>query len=438
MASRRLLRVLGGAFALAVGIGATIGGGILRTPGEIAGLLPNATLFMGMWVFGALNALLGATVYSELGAMIPSSGGMYSFARRALGEYAGFFVGYTNWLQECAVIAALALLVGEYSGALLPLPASHPIAVALATLGFLVALQLVGVRWGSHMQLVTTLAKTLVLGGLVVAAFLLPHAIAPDAPQPALPHGTALLAALAIAMQGVIFTYTGYHYPIIFGEELRDPGRQIPRSMFRALGLIIVVYLALNAAFLWVLPISRMAHEPFVGGAVAQALFGARGDRIVRGIVVVSVLGTINAVLLATPRLLLAMARDHLFPPQAMIVNSGGTPIVGLLASTSVICVFLFSGAFATVLAIAATFMVVNYLLMYVALIALRRKEPQAPRPYRAWGYPWTTLMGILIAVVFLVGVALGDTRHAGIALLVLLASYPVYRVMRRLARLAR
>jgi APA family basic amino acid/polyamine antiporter len=435
---RGLLRVLGMAFALAVGVGATIGGGILRTPGEITALLPSAVLIMAAWVFGGVNALLGATVYSELGAMIPRSGGMYAFAQRALGDYPGFLVGYTHWLQVCAIMAALSLVIGEYSGVLVPAFAGHSTMVALAMLGALVAVQLRGVRWGGGVQIATTLAKTLVLGALVVAAFVLPHPVAAtSAPAAVVPHGTALLVALAIAMQNVIFTYDGYHYAVNFGEDLRDPGRQIPRAMFHGLFLVITIYLLLNAAFLWVLPISRMAHEPFVGGAVAQALFGQRGDTVIRSIVIVSVLGTINAILLAAPRLLLAMGSDGLFAPQATTVNAGGTPVMGLLLSAAVACAFLLSGTFAAVLSIAATFAVMNYLLMYLSLIALRRNEPQTPRPYRAWGYPWTTLLGLLIAVVFLIGVALSDTSHAVIALLILLASYPIYRGTRMLIRAA-
>lgn len=434
-----LLRVLGMAFALAVGIGNTIGGGILRTPGEIAALLPSVTLFMAVWVFGGFNALLGATVYSELGAMIPRAGGMYVFAHRALGGYAGFFVGYTQWVQYCSAAAALAVLIGEYMDVLVPAATGHAVAIAFAILGILGVLQLAGVRWGAGMQIATTLAKTLALGGLVVAAFVMPHAMVEPhsaaAAMGAVPHGAALLVALVLAMQGVIFTYNGYFAVIAFGEELRDPGRDIPRSMFRGLFLIITVYLLLNAAFLWVLPITKMAHMPFVGGAVAQALFGPRGDLIIRSIVMVSVLGTINSILLSQPRSLLAMARDRLFLRQALIVNAGGTPVVGLLLSAVIAGLFLLSGTFHALLAITATLMVVNYLLMYVSLIVLRRREPGAQRPYRAWGYPWTTGIGLLITVVFLAGVARSDPSHTLIALLVLLASYPVYRGVRMFGR---
>ena len=431
-----LLRVLGKAFAVSVVIGSTIGGGILYAPGKIAALLPSAWLYMALWVFGGINALLGATVFAELGAMIPLSGGPYPFARRALGDYSGFLVGYTQWVLECAGCAALLLLIGEYSYVLVPPLAGHAVPVAFATLIVLTVLNWRSVREGGRIQVVTTVAKTLALGAVVGAAFLMPHPpLASAALAPIRPHGIALAGAFMLAMPGVIFSYDSYYYPIFFGEELRDPGREIPRAMFRGLAVIIAMYLLLNAAFLWVLPIARMANEPFVGGAVAQVLFGVHGDRIIRSIVMVSVLGTINGIVLATARGLLAMARDGLFAHHATRVNAGGTPTVALLLSTLATAAFLLSGTFGAVLGVFALLLAVNLLLMCISLVVLRLREPDAPRPYRAWGYPWTTWAAIFIGVVFIVGIALSDQRNGVNALAILLASHPVYRGTRRLFR---
>ena len=434
-----LLRVLGKFFALAVVIGATIGGGILYTPGKMAALVPNAWLYMAVWVFGGSNALLGATVFAELGAMIPLSGGPYPFARRALGEYAGFIVGYTQWMLGCVGIAGLLLLIGEYSYVLVSPLAGQAVAVAFTTLTVLTVLNWRSVRDGGRIQVVTTVAKTLALGAVVAAAFLMPHPpVASAAPPLVTPHGIALVGAFALAMPGVIFAYDSYYYPIFFGEELRDPGREIPRAIFRGLAVIIVMYLLLNAAFLWVLPIARMANEPFVGGDVAKVLFGVHGDQIIRIIVIVSVLGTINAIVLATARGLLAMGRDGLFAHYVTRVNAGGTPTVALLLSAVTTAAFLLSGTFGAVLGVFALLLGVNLLLMAISLIVLRRREPDAPRPYRAWGYPWTTWAAIFIGVVFIVTIALSDQRNGMIALAILLASYPVYWGTRRLFQLKR
>jgi basic amino acid/polyamine antiporter, APA family len=431
-----LLRVLGIVFAVAVGIGATMGGGILYAPGKIAALLPNPWLYMAVWVFGAINTLLGATVFAELGAMIPLSGGPYPIARRALGDYAGFFVGYTQWALDSAANAALLLLIGEYAYVLVPALAGHAVAVAFAMLIVLTALNWRGVREGGRIQVITTVAKTFALGGVVVAAFLTPaSAVAPPLVAVAIPHGVGLIAAWLLAMQGVIFAFDSYYVPIFFGDELKDPGREIPRAIFRGLAVVIPMYLLLNLAFLRVLPMDKMANNSFVGGAAAEVLFGAHGDQIIRIVVIVSVLGTINALVLTTARVLLAMARDGLFAHQAAKINAGGTPTVALLLSTIATAAFLLTSTFGKALSIIAMLMAVNYLLMFISLVVLRRREPDTPRPYRAWGYPWTTAAAILIGVVFIFGVALADPANSAIAFGVLLVSYPLFHFPQRLVK---
>jgi basic amino acid/polyamine antiporter, APA family len=429
-----LLRVLGTAFGLAIGVGATIGGGILRTPGDVAGYLPSAVLFMAVWVFGALNSLMGATVYAELGTMLPRSGGIYVYAHRAFGDGMGFFVGYADWVNWSVAPAALSLLVGEYAGHLFPALAGHVALVALLILTALAALQWLGVRWGGWIQEATSLLKTLALLGLVAAAFLLPHSGTAGAVATplAVPHGLPLLFALALAMQGVIFTYDSYYAVVYYGEEVRDPGREVPRSIFRGLLVIIGVYLLMNVAFLAVLPMSRIAHEPFVGGAVAQALFGERGDVIIRSIVIVSVIGTVNSEVLSAPRILLAMSRDGLFPKGATAINEGGTPTVALALTFAVSALFLLSGSFNAVLGIDTIFIVVLYAVSFTALFVLRRREPTAPRPYRAWGYPWVPGLALLIALAFLAVTAVDDVHDTLIALACLLASWPASRLVRR------
>ena len=159
------------------------------------------------------------------------------------------------------------------------------------------------------------------------------------------------------------------------------------------------------------------------------------GDQIIRIIVIISVLGTINACVLTTARVLLAMARDGLFAHQAAKVNAGGTPTVALLLSTITTAAFLLTGTIGAALGIIAMLLAVNYLLMFISLIVLRRREPDTPRPYRAWGYPWTTGIAIFIGIVFIVGVALADPLNSAIAFAILLISYPLFHFTRRLLK---
>ena len=432
MQPQGLLRVLGTAFGLALVVGATLGGGILRTPGEIAAALPVPLLFMSVWVLGGVVTLLGANSFSELGAMIPSAGGPYVFARRAFGDGVGFFVGYADWINWCLGPVVLVLIVGEYMGGLFPVLAGHAVLVDIATLGGLATLQWIGVRSGGRTQEITTALKALAIIALIVAAFVLPHAEL-AAPAVAEPRGADLLLAFGVAMQGVIFTYDAYYSVVYCSEDMRDPGRNIPRSMFRGAWLIIAIYLLVNLAYLTVVPVQRMAGDPFVAATMARAIFGPRGDTIIRVIMIVSVLGAINAMLMAIPRILLAMSRDGLFPRQAARINAGGTPAVALWLSLLVIVGFVLSGSFTAVLALDAILIVVLYAISFATLFVLRWREPDTPRPYRAWGYPVVPAITLLVALALIAAMAASDWRSALIVLVLLLVSWPASRLVRRL-----
>ena len=433
----RLLSILGVGFGLAVAIGDTIAAGIVRTPGQIALKLPNVWLFLGVWVAGGLYALLGAFSLAELGTMIPRSGGQYNFARRALGPYAGFIVGWSDWISTCGTTAAVAIVIGEYTGALLPALAGRTVAVATFVTMAFALLQWRGLRWGSRAQELTAALKTLAFLALVVACFALggnSHSVAAGPPAHA-PAGLALAVAVVLALQAVIYTYDGWDAVIYFCEEVRNPGHDIPRSMFGSVLSITAIYLLLNAALVYVLPISVIGGENFALGVAAQQIFGAHGDQIIRSVMVVSMLSGINAYHLMATRVLYAMSRDGLFSSRAVRVNEGGTPSVALFASAAVAVLFILSGTFERVIALLAFFFVANYTLSFVSVFVLRWREPDASRPYRAWGYPWTTALALAGSIGFLAAAVVSDTRNSLWTLLLLAASYPVYRLSQRLAR---
>ena len=431
-----LLRVLGVGFGLAVIIGNTIGAGILRTPGEVAAQLPMVWLFLGVWVAGGLYALLGALSIAELGTMMPRSGGQYVFVRHALGEYAGFIVGWSDWLSTCGSTAAVAIVIGEYSGVLFPALAGQTVAVASAvTLGFAL-LQWRGVLWGSRVQNLTSLLKTLAFIALVVACFALGgDATLPAATTPATSTvaGVSLFVAIILSLQAVIFTYDGWSGVIYFSEEVHDPARDIPRALFGGVLSIIGIYLLVNLALLYVVPLSRMAGETLAAGVAAAAIFGTHGDAVIRTLTIISMLSGINAYHLMATRVLFAMSRDGLFSQRAVRVNHGGTPTVALFCSAAVALIFILSGTFQTVVAVLAFFFVANYTMSFVSVFVLRRREPEKPRPYRAWGYPVTTALALAGSVAFLCGAIASDTRNSLYSLLLLAASYPVFLIIKRL-----
>ncbi|HKQ51824.1 MAG TPA: APC family permease [Pyrinomonadaceae bacterium] len=438
----RLLRVLGLGFGLAVIIGNTVGSGILGTPGKVAAWLPGLWLFLGVWVAGGLYALLGANALAELGTMLPRSGGQYVFAHRALGPFAGFVVGWSDWLSTCGTTAAVSILIADYAGALFPALAGRSVLVALFITVAVAVLQWRGIQWGSRFQNLTSLFKALAFVALVAACFILgggdgARGIGTEtAAPPVLP----LTAALMLALQAVIYTYDGWSGVIYFSEEVRDPPRDIPRALFGGVLLIIAIYLLVNLALVYVLPLERLAGDELALGTAAEVVFGPRGETIFRSLMIVSMLSGINAFHLMATRVLFAMSRDRLGANAAAQVNRGGTPAVALFLSATVAALFIVGGKrFETVINALAFFFVANYTMSFISVFVLRRREPELERPYRAWGYPWTTALALLGSVAFLAGAIVSDlssdTRSSLYALLMLAASYPAYILLRRLSK---
>ena len=428
-------------FGIAAAVGNTIAAGIVRTPGDIARLLPNVWVFMGVWVAGGVYALLGASSLAELGAAIPRSGGQYNFSRRAIGDYAGFIVGWSDWLSTCGTNAAVAIVIAEYSAAFIPALAAWQKPFGVAILVAFIVLQWRGVKWGSGTQLVTAAMKTAAFLVLVVACFALGghlRAAAPvaAAPPPALPAGWPLAVALMLGLQAVIYTVDGWDGIIYFGEEVKNPGRDVPRAIFGSVFSIMGIYLLLNAAVFYVLPMREVSGNIFALGEAANRVFGVYGDPIIRSIMIVSLLSCINACQMFSTRILYAMSCDGLFFRGASRVNKGGTPTLALFLSGAVGILFVL-GSFQRVIAMLSFFFVANYTLSYSSLFFLRKKEPQMPRPYRAWGYPWTTGIALLGSVAFLIGSIATDRDNAPLAAAMLVLSYPVYRVMKWAARAA-
>lgn len=433
MATHSLRAILGTAFGLAVIVGTTIGAGILGTPGDVAARLPSPWLILLVWTAGAAYAFGGANAMCELATMMPKSGGQYHFARHAMGPYAGFLVGWNDWLSTAGTSTAVALLVAQSGAHLLPALAGHETALAATIIVAFTMLILRGVREAAVAQQITSTIKAVAFLVLIGAAVV--HASAHGAatgPLPPLPAGAGLLVAVVLAMQAVIYTYDGWTGAIYFSEELRDPARDIPRATFGGLAAVVVIYLLVNLALIVVVPMSELAGHPLAAGRLAQAIFGDAGDRWLRALIVVALLSAVNANLLLGPRVLFAMARDRVAPDWAAHVNPGGTPAPALLATASVSLLFLITGTFSDVISVLSFFFVATYTVSFTAVFVLRRREPGAPRPYRARGHPWTTGTMIVGSVAFLIGSIVSYPRHGLAAAALVALSYPVYRVIAR------
>ena len=431
----RLLNILGVGFGLAGAVGGTIGAGILRTPGLVAAQLPSAELVLAAWLAGGLYALLGAVCIAELAAALPKAGGWYVYAERAFGKRVGFLVGWTDWLAHCIGLAWVATTVGEYGQTLLPaaIPQEPYTAqiLALLAIGLFSLIQLQGLRAGSASQELLSLAKAVAFLALVAACFLLPIqaapaiAVPPPAPM-AIAGWRSLSLAVVLALQAVITTYDGWASPVYFAEEFSEPGRDLPRSLIGGVLAVLVLYLLINLALLHVLPIAQLASSSLPAAAAARALAGPLGGLLITALALVSLLGLINTVVMAAPRILFGLSRDGLLPSFVAQVNGGGTPSAALLLTSTAAAALVLAGSFERLLTMGAVLYVSLPLAGIASLVTLRQREPELLRPFLTWGYPVSPLLITAVSLAFLIGSTANDWLSSLAALALVAMGYGV------------
>lgn len=426
-----LLRILGLGFGLAVVVGASIGSGILRAPGAVVAQTGSSPIALFVWTLGGVYALLGAACLAELATSIPRSGGFYVYARRALGDGFGFAVGWADWFNNCAAVSYGAVTAAEYAGLLAPALVDHGSIVAGAVILAFALLQLCGMRVSSRAQELASVVKASVFVALIGAIFLL----AEPAPRAAaVPSSLALptIVTFVLALRLVVGAYDGWQSGMYFAGEDRDPTRNLPRALIGGVVVVMAVYLLMNLALIRALPIAELAESALPVADAARAVMGERGETAITFISLLSPLSNISAVLLCAPRILYAIGSDGLAPRGTAFVDQGGTPSVSLVISTAVALALLATGGFESIATVFAFFAVTSYAGAFVSLLVLRRREPDLPRPFQAWGYPWTPLLVLAGAIALLIGLVTGAPRQSMIAAGALIASYPVYRFTRR------
>jgi amino acid transporter len=390
----QLLHILGVSFGIAVAIGGMIGVGILRTPSSIAVLVPSTALILVLWVIGALQSALEANVLSELATTFPRAGGFYVYAHRAFGDIGGLVVGWTAWISRLASSAALAVAFADFLALIWPFAGHHLSAVAAAMLIAIFGFNMVGLREGRSLQQLTSLAKALALAAFCVIAFMVA-----TPPQTFTTASLPQVGALGLlgAYQMIVGAYAGWYEPASFSEENTQPGRSLPRAMFLGLGLAAVLYFAVNAALLHALGPSGLAKATLPYSTILTHVAGnATGVLFAIGALVV-VASCANAGIMAAPRILLALSRDQLLPAIFRNVNKGGSPYVAFAITGVCAIVLALSGSFTLLFGLIATLQSASFVLTIASIFVLRRREPDAPRPYRAIGYP---LLPALILVI--------------------------------------
>ena len=428
-----LPRRLGVWATTAVVVGIIVGSGIFRVPRVVADDVGSLGGIAAVWVLGGVITLCGALSLAELAAAFPVPGGLFVYLDEAYGRGTAFVFGWTNLFLQPAATGGIALVFAEYLGTLLHL---SPLGVRVAAS---VALLLVGAagyrsaRGAGALVSAGTIAKIAALVALVLAAFALGDGSAGAFGQGAPATGEARWGGLGPALVAALFAYSGIPDSAAIAGEVRDPGRMLPRALVAGIATVIVVYLAVNAAYLYVLPYAVLRTSPLVASAAAVRVIGPVGASLVAAAVVVSTFGTLNAIVLTVPRVYYAMAsRGLLFAPLARVHPRFATPHVAIatFAVAALACVWT-----RTFEQLAEAFVLGMWPFMALAVagvLVLRRKRPSLARPYRTPGYPVVPLV-FIAATLLVVGSAIvaHPTATVGSVGLMLLG-VPVYWLRKR------
>lgn len=435
--NNKLFKILGVGFGIAVTIGGTIGTGILRKPGPIAAQLGDPYLIMMTWLLVSLYAFLGVLCTLELGISVPKAGAWYVYAQRAFGDYIGFIVGSTSWLGTVAALGFGAYTMSEYIALLLPDAESFMRWMAIGILILLTLFHWMGVAIAGKSQEVMSFLKAVGLFAFVIICFVYGKDVqGQQVVETTRKIGSAgLLAGFITALQSIFYAFDGWHTAAYFAEENTDPAKNLPKSMISGLFLIVVIYLLVNLAILYIMPIETLAQSKLAAADAIKLIFGEKSGKIITFFLMLSILGIVNTQIMFAPRVIFSMSRDGLFIKSGTKVNKGGTPSVAmpLTAFCSILLIISGKDTCEKLSDIATFFFVLSYASGFASVLMLRKKEPDLPRPYKVWAYPFVPILMLAVSFLFLIGAVYQDIQSSKFALIFLLLSYPIYRGVKKL-----
>ncbi|MFI5112460.1 MAG: APC family permease [Terriglobales bacterium] len=445
-------------------IGGVIGSAIFLVPKEIAAALPSAPLFLGVWVAGGVLALMGALVFAELGAMFPEAGGQYVYLREAYGDFAAFLYGWLMFVAGngggiATIAVAFAVYLGkvvrplEASVAVLSLPglgwkSGHVVQtawnltrgdlVALAAIVLLTFINVRGLRPAVLLQNVTTWMKYAAIAAFIVFGFVVgrgswSHFNLGGVREALSPGLSPFMAATGVAFIAVFWAYEGWVYVAWVAGEVRDPERNIPRSLIVGVLAVTLVYCAINAAYLYAMPVTAIAKQDAIGQAAAQVLFSPVAAYWITVVIAIACFSATSSNVLAGARISYAMAHDGLFFRRMGNVHpQHRTPAFALMAQGALACVFALSGTYDQLFTYTEFGMILSYVATVGALFVLRRTRPDKPRPYRCWGYPWMPALYVVLIAGWLANTTFERPREAVSCLVLSAIGLPGYLYWKR------
>ena len=416
--------------ATMINVGTMVGSSIFIVPAAIAAAFTGSLPTIAVWIVGGLVSLCGALCVAELGAAMPRAGGQYVYLQRAFGPLWGYLYGWgAAVIINPASIAFVAVGFATYVGYFFPLDAGGVKMVAVASIVLLTGLNFFGLRTGAVTQNVLTLLKIAAVAALVLAGLLLPGGSAANL-EPLWPRESAgsLIGPFGVAMVAVLGAYDGWIEITYVGSEMKSPGRDMPRSIVLSTLIVTLLYVGMSSAVLWVLGREGTAGSALVAADAMRVVLGPIGATLIVIAILVSTTGCNNGIIFTAPRIPYAMARAGRFFPWAARLNPRyRTPNTALVVQGVWTCLLAVSGTFIQLLTYVVFVSFLFYALSAAAVIALRRRAPDLPRPYRTWGYPLTPFIFILFATYLVGNTIVESPQDAAVGAGLLLLGVPFY-----------
>lgn len=415
--------------AVMLNVGTIIGSGIFFVPAVIAAHLPATGPVLAVWILGGIVSLFGALTIAELGAAMPRAGGQVVYLHKAFGPLWGFLYGWTSLaVINTAAIAAVAVAAATYLAHFFPFSPGQIKLLAILSILFLTGINILGVIWGARVQNLFTLAKVFAILALIFFCFALGEPSQPFTPLLLSTPGQGWSSPLALAMIAVLWSYDGWIEITYVAGEVKQPQRNLPLALAWSTVIIIVIYLLINLAFLYVLSPGGMVGAERVAADAATVVLGSAGAAWVAAAVVVSTFGANNGFILGASRIYYAMARNGLFfSVFGRIHKTRHTPVISLAVQAAWACVLVLSGTFEqlfTYVVFASWFF---YALSAAAVIRLRVIAPDMDRPYKVWGYPVTPLLFLGFCLWLVVSAILENPSNALIGIAIMISGFVLY-----------
>ena len=425
----RLPRTIGLFASIMVLIGITIGSGIFRIPAVVAKELGAPGPVLLAWVLGGALALFGALTLAELAALFPRSGGVFAYIEEGFGPMPAFLFGWSQLaVIRAAALGAIATIFAEYLGYFIPLSPTRIHHVAALLILFVGVLNWLGVQRAAAVTAFATVVKYGALVLLVALAF--------TAPTGSLRNfnpvwtGVFSISALATAMVRVMWAYDGWADLSFMSGEVKDPARTLPRALIIGTCLIIAIYLSVNLAYMYLLPLPEMAESKLVAATAAERipLLGTAGAGLISAVVMISTFSSVNGTMLASPRIFFGMAdRGLFFPGIARVSPKFRSPSTAIFLATGLGVIFVLFNDFQMLADKFVLGIWPFYVLAVLSVFIIRRRAPALPRPYRVWGYPLVPVVFLLASAGMIVNSLLTDPVNTGITFGIILAGVPVY-----------